>query len=963
MSTDVLWPAATEAAWPCAAQTAELEEEAAVADDAFDNTDEEEPTSSAAKMGHQATEQEEEEPQEETDRSGKEWPEWAEVASGKNRPESHEVARSETREEKKRSGMTSAEPPLHPMPLREVPQPGSAEAIRQSAAAEPQIQAAILNTREQLKDEIAEIEADKAKKKAAADARKAASSRSPGLPAGPPEAQAAFNNYLSMIHRIPPPKGPPPSSRPDEENEAGNTPRAARSEARSRSQSTHTNRSRSTCSRAYSEPGDYWEPSEYEDEDEEGDFGSAVADGSAIAEPRRIKRSQINKQRLEDWLRIYAFQGEREERGRRPSAKQNEEPEAGNFGIYQANFGTRPSDHGGKRMTAKKKRERLERQANMDTQITKNPCQVVILQEATAAVAKMLEEPSVGEDPTAVGTKLDKRTQREHFVVRAPEQTEKDPPTVLIAARREFCKNLETLEWWLNPDHTYTETKKNKTTGERVSVTKMARSRCLICTITFKQGMGFIGQQLVVANVHLHRDTANLKWPDALKKWIQGLADRIKRYNVQILSGDFNMSLTKMRAMLWEHDIKCDCIAWYPWIHKEETTLGSALGLDSCAVFWIGGDIEARMPWRHKDIPLLTAVAEGSKQWDTPEHELQIYPKQGGCVPGQPWRCYFTKKERDDPDFKLSERLEGLLKPSTSKDELDRKFPYRNNHVCPHMKTKQKSTSGFYEEWLVNVDGEDEYDNDAHFPLAVYFQNTKCLRSQEAQDRRDNKHWYRKQAHRWQQHVPLPRWSSRCFEDADQEEKWQKGQPAYAAVAERREDEWQPAKVAIERGRQEPRRIEVDDAEQDYNLFPYKHQPWERSSQSQSSQQAQSSHQEPRWIEASETLKHDVSQGKWRVGDEAEWRERTAVADWRQSSTAYCGDEWHWSTSHCDSGGYDTRGGYDSHVRYAETRWAQKGSGCEGYCDVDERPRKVWQKPCYRKPIGDEDEQESCGWW
>ena len=32
MSTDVLWPAATEAAWPCAAQTAELEEEAAVAD-------------------------------------------------------------------------------------------------------------------------------------------------------------------------------------------------------------------------------------------------------------------------------------------------------------------------------------------------------------------------------------------------------------------------------------------------------------------------------------------------------------------------------------------------------------------------------------------------------------------------------------------------------------------------------------------------------------------------------------------------------------------------------------------------------------------------------------------------------------------------------------------------------------------------------------------------------------------
>ena len=33
MSTDVLWPVATEAAFPCAAQTAELEEEAAVADD------------------------------------------------------------------------------------------------------------------------------------------------------------------------------------------------------------------------------------------------------------------------------------------------------------------------------------------------------------------------------------------------------------------------------------------------------------------------------------------------------------------------------------------------------------------------------------------------------------------------------------------------------------------------------------------------------------------------------------------------------------------------------------------------------------------------------------------------------------------------------------------------------------------------------------------------------------------
>ena len=915
------------------------------ADHVFDNTDKEEPKSWAAMIRHQASAQEEEEPQEETHQSVMKWPEWHEVAPRKNRPESHEVARSEAREEKKRSGMTSAEPPLHPMPLREVPQPGSAEAIRQSAAAEPQIQAAILNTREQLKDKIAEIEADKAKKKAAADARKAARARSPGLPAGPPEAQAAFNNYLSMIHRCPPPKGPPPSSRPDEENEAGNTPRAARSEARSRSQSTHTNRSRSTCSRAYSEPGDYWEPSEYEDEDEEGDFGSAVADGSAIAEPRRRKRSEINKQRLEDWLRIYQFQGEREERGRRPSAKQNEEPEAGNFGVYQANFGTRPSDNGGQRMTARKRRERLERQANMDTQITKNPCQVVILQEATAAVAKMLEEPSVGEDPTAVGTKLDKRTQREHFVVRAPEETEKDPPTVLIAARREFCKNLETLEWWLNPDHTYTETKKNKTTGEKVSVTKMARSRCLICTITFKQGMGFIGQKLVVANVHLHRDTANLKWPDALKKWIQGLADRIKRYNVQILSGDFNMSLTKMRAMLWKHNIKCDCIAWYPWMHKEEKTLGSALGLDSCAVFWIGGDIEAKMPWRHKDIPLLTAVAEGSKEPDTPEHELQIYPKQGGCVPGQLWRCYFTKKEREDPDFKLSERLEGLLKPSTSMDELARKFPYRNNHVCPHMKTKQKSTSGFYEEWLVNIDGEDEYDNDAHFPLAVYFQNTKCLRSQEAQDRRDNKHWWRKQERQQQEHERLPRWWSRCSEDAYEEEKWQKGQPAYAAVAERREDEWQkwqpacaPAKVAIEHGREGPQRIEVDHAEQEYNLFPYKQPPPEESSQTQSSQRAQSYQQEPWWIEASERLKHDVShfhQGKW--------GERTAVAEtWR---------------------GYDTRRGYDWHVGYAENRWAQKGSGSEGYFDVHERPREVWHKPCYRKPIGDEDEIGSSRRW
>ena len=61
---------------------------------------------------------------------------------------------------------------------------------------------------------------------------------------------------------------------------------------------------------------------------------------------------------------------------------------------------------------------------------------------------------------------------------------------------------------------------------------------------------------------------------------------------------------------LSKRGIKADTCAWTPWLHESAAEHGSRLGIDSMALFVIGGGVLCKMPWDIDNIgELLKAAA------------------------------------------------------------------------------------------------------------------------------------------------------------------------------------------------------------------------------------------------------------------------------------------------------------------------------------------------------------------
>ena len=215
--------------------------------------------------------------------------------------------------------------------------------------------------------------------------------------------------------------------------------------------------------------------------------GDTIADSSAaendesdaaVAERRDRRRAPLS-----------TFQGAREHR----SSKWNAEPEVGNFGIFFGSWGTRATLGG--------KSAQQRRRETQDLQVAKNPAAVVVLAEASKETEELLKTGRSRGNPALRG--LQSRDDHEHYVIRGDEES-----AILIAARTDNTTSVELLEYNVIDDHPYTERGKKKT----------ARSRIMICNIEFKQNVGHIGKEVVVAGVHGHRMTMKYEWPEALKK-------------------------------------------------------------------------------------------------------------------------------------------------------------------------------------------------------------------------------------------------------------------------------------------------------------------------------------------------------------------------------------------------------------------------------------------------------------
>ena len=131
-------------------------------------------------------------------------------------------------------------------------------------------------------------------------------------------------------------------------------------------------------------------------------------------------------------------------------------------------------------------RTRLRRQL-FDRQVTKAPAHVVVLAEATKDVQRLLETPYEVAEPDNLRdphSRVQQRPMREHFVVRGAEAECALP----IAVRTDVADRLECLYYNVNDDFLY------RANGKQ----SMARTRMMVCQISYKQNLGHLGKSLVV---------------------------------------------------------------------------------------------------------------------------------------------------------------------------------------------------------------------------------------------------------------------------------------------------------------------------------------------------------------------------------------------------------------------------------------------------------------------------------
>ena len=166
-----------------------------------------------------------------------------------------------------------------------------------------------------------------------------------------------------------------------------------------------------------------------------------------------------------------------------------------------------------------------------------------MLCEASKEIEDLLKNNRSRGEPEAEPGTLDARDEFEHYVLRGNEEE-----SVLIAARKDTATCLELLHWEIIK-RPYTEKGKKKT----------SRTRIMIAKVTFKQNIGHMGKEIVVAGVHGHNRMMKYEFgQQAMGAFWESLAAKIRSHGVTMMAGDLNMSLTQVvvemrkRGLVWD---------------------------------------------------------------------------------------------------------------------------------------------------------------------------------------------------------------------------------------------------------------------------------------------------------------------------------------------------------------------------------------------------------------------------
>ena len=83
----------------------------------------------------------------------------------------------------------------------------------------------------------------------------------------------------------------------------------------------------------------------------------------------------------------------------------------------------------------------------------------------------------------------------------------------------------------------------------------------IVAKVDFKQDVGHLGEDIVVCGAQGHNRTMKMECPQQWDAFWDRLARNVRDYNIRLLAGDFNMSLTEVPNQLRRRGIVCDCAA------------------------------------------------------------------------------------------------------------------------------------------------------------------------------------------------------------------------------------------------------------------------------------------------------------------------------------------------------------------------------------------------------------------
>jgi hypothetical protein len=86
----------------------------------------------------------------------------------------------------------------------------------------------------------------------------------------------------------------------------------------------------------------------------------------------------------------------------------------------------------------------------------------------------------------------------------------------------------------------------------------------MVAQVVLGQSIGHFGKEICIMGVHMHNNLASNLWPSKLRAfwdWCYGLC---VQHKVDVLMGDFNMSLFKVIPELRQRNVVIDLAAWYP---------------------------------------------------------------------------------------------------------------------------------------------------------------------------------------------------------------------------------------------------------------------------------------------------------------------------------------------------------------------------------------------------------------